>query len=210
MKLYDCGMAPNPRRARIFIAEKGLEIPRIEVDLIGGENLQPAFQAINPRGLVPTLELDDGTRIDEVVSICRYLEELHPSPPLLGTTAVERALVDSRQRQMEFEGMIGVSEIFRNSHPAFAQRSLPGVAESVKAVPELVERGRQTLTRFFAALERYLSRSEFVVGARYTLADITALCAIDFAGWVEIGVPPQHVHTQRWYAAVSSRPSAKA
>lgn len=210
MKLYDCAIAPNPRRVRIFIAEKGLDIPKVEIDLIGGENLLPAFQAINPRGLVPTLELDDGTRIDEAVSICRYLEELHPAPPLLGRTAVERALVDSRQRQMEFDGMIGCSEIFRNSSPQFAQRSLPGVPDPVKAVPELVERGRQTLARFFAALEKYLSRSEFLVGDHYTLADITALCAIDFAGWVHIGIPESNTHTRRWYAAVSARPSAKA
>ena len=210
MKLYDCAIAPNPRRARIFIAEKGLELTRVEVDILGGENLASAYLAINPRGLLPTLELDDGTRIDEVVSICRYLEELYPSPPLLGTTAIERALVSSRQRQMEFDGMIAASEVFRNTSPLFATRSLPGNPDGVTAIPQLVTRGNQTLVRFFAALEKYLGQSEFVAGDRYTLADITALCAVDFAGWSQIGIPESCAHTQRWYAAASARPSAKA
>ena len=109
MKLYDCKMAPNPRRARIFIAEKGIDIPKVELNIVEGENLEPEFLKINPRGLLPTLELDDGTRFDEVMAICRYFEEIQPDPPLLGSDAREIALVESRQRQMEFEGMIAGS-----------------------------------------------------------------------------------------------------
>lgn len=210
MKLYDCAIAPNPRRARIFIAEKGLSVPTVEVDILGEENLKPDYLAINPRGLLPALQLEGGVVIDEVVAICRYIEELHPSPPLLGTTPVERALVESRQRQMEFDGMIACSEVVRNSSPQFALRGLPGNPDAMPAIPALVARGTQTLARFFDALERYLSRSEFIAGERYTLADITALCAIGFAGWARISIPADHAHTQRWYAAVSSRPSAKA
>ncbi|MGQ0619005.1 MAG: glutathione S-transferase family protein [Panacagrimonas sp.] len=210
MKLYDCAIAPNPRRARIFIAEKGLSLPKVEVDLLGGENREPAYLAINPRGLVPALQLEEGVVIDEVVAICRYLEELHPTPPLLGTTPVERAVVESRQRQMEFEGMIACSEVFRNSDPRFALRSLPGNADAIPAIPGLVARGTQTLGRFFNTLERYLGQSEFVAGERFTLADITALCAVDFAGWVNLSIPATHGRVRHWYDAVSSRPSAKA
>lgn len=210
MKLYDCAIAPNPRRARMFIAEKGLEIPKVEVDILGGENLQPGYLAVNPRGLLPALVLDDGSCIDEVVAICRYLEELHPRPLLLGSTPIERARVESRQRQMEFDGMIASSEVFRNSAPQFAQRSLPGNPEPMPAVPELVARGRQTLNRFFRALENYLVQGPFVAGDRLSLADITALCAIDFAGWTGISIPPQNHRTLSWYAALSARPSAKA
>lgn len=211
MKLYDCAMAPNPRRARIFLAEKGLELPKIEINILEGENLAPEFLAINPRGLLPTLELDDGTRFDEVMAICRYVEELHPTPPLLGRTPVERALVESLQRKMEFDGMIAGSEVFRNTHPKFAARSIPGGAgQEISAIPELVTRGRQTLGRFFDWLERYLERSPYLAGEVFTMVDITALCAVDFVGWVNMPIPAGNTRTQRWHEEVSARPSAKA
>ena len=211
MKLYDCAVAPNPRRARMFIAEKGIDIPTVEVDILGGENLKADYLAVNPRGLLPLLELDDGTRFDEVMAICRYLEELYPSPPLLGRTPVERAQVESLQRKMEFDGMIGGSEVFRTQHPQFTNRSIPGggVAK-IKAIPQLIERGTQTLARFFSSLEDYLQGSEFIAGDTFTMVDITAVCAVDFAGWVEISIPDDHCATTRWYEAVSNRPSAKA
>lgn len=210
MKLYDCAIAPNPRRARMFIAEKGLDIPTVQVDLLAGDNLKSDYLAVNPRGLLPALQLDDGTIIDEVVAICRYLEELHPTPALLGTTPGERAVVEARQRQMEFDGMIATSEVFRNSHPDFADRSLPGDPNRPPAVAGLVDRGRRTLGRFFDALEGHLDHSEFVAGNRLSLADITALCAIDFAGWVEIRIPEANTNTRRWYDSLSARPSAAA
>ena len=210
MKLYDCKIAPNPRRLRIFLAEKGIEVEKIEVDVLGAENLDSPFQQINPRGLLPTLVLDDGTCIDEVSAICRYFEELHPDPPLLGTDALSKALVSSRQRHMEIDGMIAVSEVFRNSTEGWDQRSLPGVAAGTTAIPQLVERGTASLGRCFELLNRYLGASEFVAGDRYTLADITALCAINFASWVKLPIPAQHANTLRWYKAVSARPSATA
>ena len=149
MKLYDCVAAPNLRRARMFIAEKGLDIPHIEVDIFGGEDLQSAYLGVNPRGLLPLLELDDGTRFDEVMAICRYLEELHPAPSLLGRNAVERAQIESLQRKTEFDGMIAVPEIFRNRHEQFALRGIPGGGgESIEAIPQLIVRGKQTLSRF--------------------------------------------------------------
>lgn len=210
MKLYDCQVAPNPRRARMFLAEKGIEIETVEVDILGGENLQNEFLQINPRGLLPVLELDNGTRLDEVMAICRYFEDLHPEPPLLGRNALEKALVTNRQRKMEFDGMIAGSEVFRNQHENFAKRSLPGAGTDVlPAIPGLVERGKQTLVRFFTALERYLNEADFVAGDIFTMADITAVCAIDFASWVDIKIPEEHTHTLAWYKRVSSRPSSK-
>lgn len=211
MKLYDCAMAPNPRRARMFLAEKGITVPMVEVDIVGGENLQPAYLAINPRGLLPTLVLDDGTRIDEVMAICRYFEALYPWRPLLGRTPVECARVECMQRRAEFDGMIAGSEVFRNQHPQFAARSIPGGgAQTIPAIPALVERGRQTLARFFDWLESTLTVTPWLVGDALTMADITAFCAVDFAGWVDIRIPDQHVATLRWYAALNARPSARA
>lgn len=211
MKLYDCQIAPNPRRARIFMHEKGIDIPRVEIDVLAAENLKPEFLAISPRGLVPALELDDGTCIDEVMAICRYLEEIHPEPYLLGADPVARALVTSRQRQMEFDGMIAGSEVFRNQNENFAARSLPGAtAAPLPAIPELVTRGSAILQRFFAALEKYLSETEFVAGADFSMADITAMCAVDFVGWVDMKIPASCPLTQAWYDKVAARPSAKA
>lgn len=211
MKLYDCHVAPNPRRARMFLAEKGIEIPTVEVDILGGANLAPEFLAINPRGLLPVLELDDGTRFDEVMAICRYIEALHPQPPLLGRDPREQALVTSRQRKMEFEGMLAVSEMFRNSNKNFAERSLPGAGgEVLPAIPALIDRGRQTLGRFFTWLEIYLAEAEWVAGDVFTMADITAFCAVDFAAWVEVGIPPENRLTQAWHERVAARPAASA
>lgn len=211
MKIYDCTVAPNPRRARMFIAEKGLDIPKVEVDIVGGENLREPFLSINPRGLLPVLELDDGTRFDETMAICRYLEELYPEPPLLGTTPVERALIESLQRKMEFDGMIATSEVFRNDtkNDKFSYRSLPGV-DSIGAIDGLVVRGRKTLDTFYHWLEQYLTDSEFITGDRFTMVDITAFCAIGFAKWVDLEIPKNNANSLRWYDAVSSRPSAQA
>ena len=210
MKLYDCRVAPNPRRARMFLAEKGIDIDMVEVDILGGENLQDEFLKINPRGLLPVLQLDDGTRIDEVMAICRYFEELYPEPPLLGRNALEKALVTNRQRKMEFEGMIAASEVFRNQHENFTKRSLPGAGKhELPAIPALIDRGTQTLGRFFQALENYLDDADFVAGEIFTMADITAVCAIDFAAWVDIKIPESNPLTLAWYERVSARPSAK-
>jgi glutathione S-transferase len=210
MKLYDCKIAPSPRRVRIFLAEKGVEIEKVEVDLLGAENLKDPYLAINSRGLVPALVLDDGTCIDECVAICRYLEELHPDPPLMGSDAKSRAVIESRNRHMEIDGFNAVADTFRNSAPAFAARGLQGIAEGVPAIPQLVDRGMAGIRRFYAALDEYLARNEYVAGQAFTIADITALCVVDFAGWVKQNIPDGHRHTKRWYDAVSKRPSAAA
>ena len=210
MKLYDCKMAPNPRRVRIFIAEKGLQIPAVEVSIIEGENLKPEYLKVNPRGLLPVLELDDGTRLDETQAICRYLEETHPEPNLMGRTTLERAQIESWQRHMEFDGMTAVSEVVRNSIPAFSSRGLPGVTQPVAAIPALVERGTQSVKRFYDRLEQRLKESEYVGGNRFSIADITAICVVDVAkNRINLPIPGENKQTQRWYEAVSARPSAK-
>lgn len=209
MKFYDCSMAPSPRRVRIFLAEKGITLDTVQVDLKSGENLGAAFLKINPRGTVPVLQLDDGTCLDETVPICRYLEELYPDPPLMGTDAKSRAVIANHVRHIEWDGFLPGAEALRNSAPAFADRGLPGVT-GVPAIPALAERGRQGLQRFFDRLEANLSASEYIAGSTYTIADITALCVVDFAAWVKIRPGDSHPHIRRWYGRVSARPSASA
>ncbi len=209
MKLYDCQMAPNPRRVRVFLAEKGVDVPKTEVSIIEGENLKPEYLAVNPRGLLPTLELDDGNRIDETIAICRYIEETQPEPNLMGRDALEKAQIESWQRHMEFDGLNPTGEMFRNSFDPFKNRGLPGL-ENVQAIPELAARGKAGVERFYERLEQRLSQSTYIAGERYTIADITALCVVDFASFAKMGIPEANTNTKRWHADVSSRPSAKA
>ena len=211
MKLYDSKMAPNPRRVRIFLAEKGLEADNQQIDIIKGENLTPEFLAINPRGMLPTLVLDDGTVIDETVAICRYLEETHPEPPLMGTDPVSRAHIEARQRHMEFDGLLAAADAFRNSFPGFAERGLAGSAGRTAAIPALAERGKAQMARFYANLDASLGNTRYVAGDTFSIADITALCTIDFAAAAaRLPVPDECGNIKRWYAEVSSRPSAGA
>ena len=202
MKLYDSKMAPNPRRVRIFLAEKGIEIPTEQVDLGKGETRQPAFLARNPLGGVPVLELDDGSVIAESVAICRYVEELHPAPPLLGTDAKDRALVEMWQRRAENEVFRNVTGCFQNTHAFFAGR--------IEQVPEYGEVCRKSARARLTWLDRELAAHPFLAGDRYSIADITLLCAIDFGRVVDIRIAPEQKHLLRWYEAVSSRTSAKA
>ncbi len=209
MKFYDCRTAPSPRRVRIFMAEKAIEIPTVQVDLRNGEQFSPAYRAINPRCVVPYLVLDDGTGIGEAAAICRYLEEVHPDPPLLGADAVARGVIAMWDHRMEVEGFMAVGEAFRNSTPGFKGRALAG-PQDYEQVPALVERGKARTRALFAELDRRLGDTEFIAGPHYTIADITALVAIDFAGRMKLAIPDDHVHLKRWHQAVSARPSAKA
>lgn len=209
MKLYDCKTAPSPRRARILIAEKGIEVPTVQVDLGSGEHLSEAFRKINPWCTVPVLALDDGTTISEVIAVCRYIEELHPEPPLLGRDPKEKALVAMWDHHLEIDGFLAVAEALRNASPRMQGRAIPGFAE-VAQIPALIERGKARVQRFFAALDDRLKESEFVAGDRYTMADITAQVTVDFAAWIKLAPAPEHVHARRWHEAVSRRPSAGA
>jgi glutathione S-transferase len=209
MKFYDCTTAPSPRRVRIFMAEKGIEIETIQIDLANGEQFSEAFKAINPLCEVPLLVLDDGTSISQISAICRYLEEIYPDNPLLGRTPVERAVVESSNQQLQMNGFAAGAEAFRNATPGFKNRAMPG-PHNYSQIPELAERGQQRLDNLFSDLEAHLANSEFIVGDYYSIADISALCVIDFAKWVKKRIPEDYSNLQRWYDQVSSRPSAKA
>ena len=209
MKLYDCTTAPNPRRVRIFLAEKGIALPTIQVDLRAGAQFRPEFRAINPACTVPVLEFDDGRRIAEVTAICVYFEATHPDPPLLGVGAQDRAIVAAWQARAEREGLWAVAEAFRNSTPGLKGRALPG-PDDYEQIPALAERGRARVARFFAAIDRELADREFIAGDRHSIADITALVTVDFAGWIKQPIPDACTHLQRWHKAVTARPSAAA
>lgn len=209
MKFYDCKTAPSPRRVRIFAAEKGLKLETVQVDLAKGEQFGAAFRKINPDCVVPVLELDDGSRITEVLAICQYLEELQPDPALMGRTAKERAITMSWAIKVEQHGLMSVRDAFRNTARGLKDHALTGPV-SFEQIPELAERGRRGAGAFLERLEQQLDGSEFVAGDSYSLADITAMVFIDFAGWIKIGLPDDAVHLRRWHEAVSSRPSAAA
>ena len=210
MLLHDCKTAPNARRVRMFAAEKGIELPSRQVDLKAGEHLGAEFLRLNPDGTVPVLELDDGTAISESVAICQYLEELHPEPPLMGVDAIDRARVTMWQRRMEQHGLWAVAEAFRNQAPGLRDRALPG-PRPVAQIPALAERGRQRCGWFLEDLEARLSRVAFVAGERFTIADITALVAVDFARRAAgTELPAEGRGLARWYREVGGRPSAAA
>ncbi len=202
MKLYDSAMAPNPRRVRIFLAEKGMEVPTVQVNLGKAENRQPEFLAKNPMGTVPVLELDDGRYIAESVAICRYFEGQKPDPPLMGADPVDRAVVEMWQRRMELEILLPSAQSFRNTHDFFKGR--------IEQVPEYGEVSKKTCLKRLEWLDQVLGESEFIAGDRYTIADITALCGIDFGRVTGIRIEDSQKNLARWHEAVSSRPSAKA
>jgi glutathione S-transferase len=202
MKLYDARTAPNPRRVRIFLAEKGISVPVEQVDIVSAQNRSAEFRAKNAMGTLPVLELDDGTTIAESVAICRYFEEVQPEPPLMGTDAKDRAVVEMWQRRMEYEVFLPITQVFRNGHAFFKGR--------IPQVPEYGEVCRKHAEQRLEWLDGVLADRRFVAGERYTIADITALCAIDFGRVSNIRVTPEQPNLARWHAAVSSRPSAKA
>lgn len=209
MILYDCRTAPSPRRARLFIAEKGLTVETVQVDLAKGEHLTDAFRAISPQCTVPVLKLDDGDVITENVAIARYLEEMFPAVPLLGRTPAEKAHVAEWNARIEFEGLAPIADALRNSARGFQGRALVG-PRGFEQIPALAERGRQRLADFFATLDGRLADRDFVVGDGLTMADITAVVAVDFAGWVKQVPGDDLVHLRRWHAAMKARPSYAA
>ncbi|MEK9755003.1 MAG: glutathione S-transferase family protein [Rhodospirillaceae bacterium] len=209
MKLYDYKMAPNPRRVRIFAAEKGIELELIGVDLAKRQQMSDQFKKVNPRLAVPALELDDGTVLTESMAICRYFEEIKPEPALFGTGALGKATVEMWHRRMELEGLACVAEAVRNSVDFFKGRALAGPYD-YDQIPALAERALVRIDHFYDMLDRRLSESEFVAGPAFTVADIAALCAIDFARVVKKRPADTQTALKRWHAAVSARPSASA
>jgi glutathione S-transferase len=202
MKIYDSHNAPNPRRVRMFLAEKGIEVPYEQVDIGQRVNRGADFQKINPLSTVPVLELDDGTYISESVAICRYFEELQPEPPLFGADAKQRALVEMWNRRMEFNILQPIADSFRQRHDFFKGR--------IRQVPEYAEVQRLNADDGLAWLDRELAAHRFIAGDQFSIADITAMIAIDFVRVSKISIKPEQTNLARWHAEVSARPSAKA
>lgn len=195
--------APNPRRVRIFIAEKGIELPETRVNMRAREHKSDAHRARNSLGQVPTLVLDDGTAISESVSICRYLESLHPTPALFGTTAVEQALIDMWIRRVEFQLMTPVGMFWRHAHPL--------TAALLTQFKDFGESNRETWARVGGWLDRELADGRpFLAGETYSMADICAQSTVDFAAFTGLELPPETPHLHAWHTRVSARPSAQA
>jgi glutathione S-transferase len=203
MKLYDMGLAPNPRRVRIFLAEKGIDVPKEQVDLGALEQRSQHFTAINPMQRVPVLVLDDGTVISESFAICLYFEKLHPEPNLFGRDALESALVEMWNRRLELHFYGPVSQSFRHTSPGMAKREKVQIGDWGAAC-------KNQAVEFLAFLEGELAKREYIVGDRFTVADINALCTIDFMRVIKLSLTPEMKNLTRWHAAVSARPSAKA
>jgi len=203
MKLYDGGRAPNPRRVRIFLAEKGLSVPLEPVDMGALGHRGEAVTVRNPLQRLPVLELDDGTVLTETIAICRYFEELHPEPVLFGTGALGRAKVEMWQRRMEFNLFTPVAQAFRHIHPAMKEWEIP-------QIPEWGEANKPKAVQFLRLLDKELAEREFIAGDSYSVADITGLVAVDFMKPARIQMPEDCAHVLRWYKAVSGRPSADA
>jgi glutathione S-transferase len=208
MLLHVWGAAPNARRVRMYLAEKNLSVPT--EDAGDGFQLSAHYKAKYPVALVPMLELDDGAQIGEAMAICRYFEALHPNPPLMGIDAKEAAVIEMWERRAYDEGLIGGVEMHRNSHPLFVDRGLPGYSDPVPQVQALVIRGRQRLGRFFEMFDHQLANNRFVAGDHISVADITALCSIDFAKMLDLAIPGEYSDLIRWYEMMCARPSAKA
>lgn len=209
MRFYDCATAPSPRRVRIFMAEKGITVPTVQVNLRDGEHLAEAFRKLNPDCTVPVLVLDSDDVICDAIAICHYLEETHPRPPLIGAPAQERAVTIAWNRRLERDGFYAVMEAFRNAAPGLKGRALPG-PHDYEQIPALAERGRARVRHFFEMLNARLGESPFVAGQRYTMADITAQVTVDFARRAKLTPPESCSHLASWFATVSARPSAKA
>lgn len=203
--LYDCATAPSPRRARILLAEKGIAHETVQVDLRTGEQLSEAFRAVNPLCTVPVLRTEDGLLLTDNAAIAAYVEAMYPQHRVLGISPAEKAEVASWNWRMEFEGLMAVAEAFRNGHPAMANRALPG-PNDYPQIPALAERGMLRVQQFFEMLNTRLAEREFIATDRFSIADITAVVAVDFARVVKAR-PEAHPHLMRWREAMAERPS---
>ena len=203
---YDCATAPSPRRARILLAEKGIAHETVMVDLRSGEQLGEAFRQINPQCTVPVLRTEDAIVLADNAAITAYLEARFPEPPLLGVTPEEKAEIASWNWRVEFEGLLAIAEALRNGSPAMANRALPGPVDYAQ-IPELAQRGVARVRQFFATLDARLDGREFIATDRLSIADITAVVAVDFARVVKVKPGEEHPNLQRWRAAMALRPA---
>jgi glutathione S-transferase len=204
--LYDCATAPSPRRARILLAEKAVVHETVEVDLRNGEQLSDAYRKVNPQCTVPAMRTGEGLLLTDNAAITAYLEARFPRPPVLGNSPEEKADIASWNWRVEFEGLLAIAEGMRNSAPALANRALAGPVDYPQ-IPELARRGLLRVRQFFATLNDHLAGREFIAAEQFSVADITAVVAVDFARVVKITANEQHPHLRRWRAAMAQRPS---
>lgn len=204
--LYDCSSAPSPRRARILLAEKSIQHETVQVDLRNGEQLGDAYRKINPQCTVPALRTEAGVILADNAAITAWAEAVRPEPPLLGTTPLEKAEIASWIWRVEFEGLLAIAEAMRNTSPALANRALAGPVNYAQ-IPEVGKRGLERLQQFFAVLNERLQGRDYVAADRFSVADITAVVAVDFARIVKVKPGEQHLHLLRWRARMGERPA---
>lgn len=209
MKLYDLPGPPSPRRVRIFLAEKGVKIDIVPVNIREGAQFKPDFAAINSRLTIPALELDNGAVLTETDAIQRYIEEKFPANPMFGNTAEERAVVNNWLRIIEADGFMAVAEALRNGSPRFENRALTGVRD-IGQIDDLGKRGIARIGYFFEDLDKHLADNKYIAGDNFTVADVNGLVTVDFAGMAKQEIPEGCVNLKRWHSEVSSRPSAEA
>jgi len=207
MKLYDFMPAANAQRVRVFLAEKGLEIPTEQLNVRDDNQFAEPFTSMNPFHCVPFLELDDGTVIAESMSICRYLEELHPEPALFGRTAEERAVIDMWLRRFELDGFIPMLHAVRNHVPMFAGRVVPGTRTDLPQLPAMVTRGKEMMAIFLGRIEPHMAKNEFVAGPAFTIADITGFFTVRMTVPMEMDLATSYPAVAAWFAKVSARPA---
>lgn len=204
--LYDCATAPSPRRARILLAEKGIAHETVQVDLRTHEQMGDAYRQINPQCTVPALRTEEGVVLTDNAAIAAYLEAHSPQPPVMGVTPVDKAEIASWQWRIEFEGLAAIAEALRNSSPAMANRALPGPVDYAQ-IPELAQRGLARVQQFFAMLDERLQGRDFIAAGQFSIADITAVVAVDFARVVKVKPGEQHPNLVRWRALMAQRPA---
>ena len=206
---YDCATAPSPRRARMILAEKRVDVTTVQIDLRSGQQFSDEFRSINPACTVPVLVTPEGEALCDNASIARWLEEVYPDPPLMGVGPLGKARVAEWLWRAEFEGLMAIMEVLRNSSKAMADRALPG-PHPVAQIPELAERGRERAQRFISVLDARLAETPWLAGDSFSVADIAAFVFVEFAGWVKIVPDSGHAALAGWLEAMRARPSAAA
>ena len=206
--LFDCTTAPSPRRARILLAEKGVPHDTVQIDLRAGEQLGDAFRAVNPQCTVPALRTEEGPVLTDNAAIAAYLEARFPEPPLMGVSPHDKAEIASWNWRVEFEGLMAIAEALRNSAPSMADRALPGPVNYAQ-IPQLAQRGVERVRQFMTMLNQRLQGRDFIAAGQFSIADISALVAVDFARVVRIKPGEEHANLLRWREAMSQRPACR-